>query len=405
MWHKFANLPKFGRSFAYLATLCDPAEARFAPERICIVIDKHIIAGARLRIDLDALVDNYRAMSLRVAPARVAAVVKADGYGLGAIEVARALESAGCQDYCVAHLSEAIVLRRVLACDASIFVLNGLQSGAEVVCAEIGAIPVLNSLDQLDRWTATARATSRELPAVLQVDSGMSRLGLSGDEVEAVTPARLAGIDLRLIMSHLACADEPGAAANVQQLESFERIAALFPNTPRSLDNSGGAFEDRGHFDLVRIGIALYGGAPRADLHDVLQPVVALDARIIQVRDIAAEAGVGYGFSFRAETPRRIATIGVGYADGWPRHLSNRGAAYVDGIRVPIVGHVSMDSMTLDVTDVPDHLLAPGAWVELLGSNQTISDVASDAGTIAYEILTQLGDRYARSYRSRSLTA
>lgn len=354
-------------------------------------------AGAVLRIDLDALVDNYRLIQRRAAPAAVAGVVKANGYGLGAAPVAQALMQAGCRHFFVAHLSEAVTLKPVLRADMALFVLNGLQPGAEAECAILGAIPVLNALDQIDRWSATARSLGRTLPAALQVDSGMSRLGLPPEELETLVAdrQRLKGIAVQLVMSHLACADDPHGDFNRHQLERFEAFARQFHGVPRSLDNSGGAFLERGHFDLVRAGIALYGGAPQ-NTPNPMQPVVSLEARIAQLRTVAAETAVGYGLTHRCDTPTRIATIPVGYADGWPRHLSNKGSAFIGGIRVPIVGRVSMDSITLDVTAVPDGLLYPGAPVELIGPHQSIDDVAADAGTISYEILTQLGSRYHR---------
>ncbi|HEY0270545.1 MAG TPA: alanine racemase [Sphingomonas sp.] len=363
------------------------------------------IAGAVLTIDLAAITANYRLIAAKVTPARVAAVVKADAYGLGAAAVSTVLAEAGCRDFFVAQLSEAIDLGPALPRDARLYVLNGLQPGAEAVCAGIGAIPVLNALHQVERWSALARASGRRLPAVLQVDSGMSRLGLPPTEVDALAsaPDRLDGIDLRLIISHLACADDGEASANDAQTRAFAAITARFPGVPRSLDNSGGAFLPRAdHFDLVRAGIALYGGAPRLGHPNMMRPVVSLHARIVQVREIAAGTGVGYGLTSIGDHPRRIATIAVGYADGWPRHLGNRGAAFIGGIRVPIAGRVSMDSITLDVTGVPDAALLPGAPVELLGPNQGIDDVAADAGTISYEILTRLGHRYARDYRPAS---
>lgn len=358
------------------------------------------IAGATLRIDLDALAANYCLIRQQVGGAEVAGVVKADAYGLGAVEVSRALAEAGCRHFFVAQLSEAIALRPALEPDAFVYVLNGLQPGAEPIAADIGAIPVLNALDQVDRWAALAAQRGRSLPAALQVDSGMSRLGLPGAEVEALAsaPGRLAGVDLRLIMSHLACADEPEAEANQAQTAAFETLAGHFPDVPRSLDNSGGCFLPRGHFDIVRPGIALYGGAPQAGRFNPMRAVVSLEARIVQVRDVPAGVGVGYGLGSVAGHPRRIATIAVGYADGWPRHLSGRGSAFIGGRRVAVAGRVSMDSITLDVTDVPPALLGPGAPVELIGPHQTIDDVAADAGTISYEILTQLGRRYAREY-------
>lgn len=369
-------------------------------------------AGAVLRIDLEALAENYRIIQRQVAPATVAGVVKANGYGLGAEHVAATLMDAGCRHFFVALLGEAVALKPALRNGVALFILNGLQPGAEADCAAIDAIPVLNSLDQIARWAALARKLGRRLPAALQVDSGMARLGLPPEEVAILLTERerLDGIDLQLLMSHLACADDPDAAFNEEQRANFETLARHFPDAPRALDNSGGAFLKRGHFDLVRAGIALYGGAAQA-APNPMQAVVVLEARITQLRNIPAGAGVGYGLTYRCDRPTRIATIPVGYADGWPRHLGNAGSAFIGGIRVPLVGRVSMDSITLDVTNVPDAFLYPGAPVELLGPHQTIDDVAADAGTISYEILTQLGQRYCREVQTatipqkRSITA
>lgn len=354
-------------------------------------------AGAVLRIDLAALAENYRIIQRQVAPATVAGVVKANGYGLGAEQVAATLMDAGCRHLFVASLDEAVALKPALRDGASLFVLNGLQPGAEADCMAIGAMPVLNSLDQLARWARQARALGQCLPAALQVDSGMSRLGLPSEELAILVaePERLDGIDLKLLMSHLACADDPDAAFNDRQRETFEALTRHFPNVPRALDNSGGAFLKRRHFDLVRAGIALYGGAPQGSPNP-MRAVVALEARINQLRSVPAGSGVGYGLTHRCDRTTRIATIPVGYADGWPRHLSNTGSTFIGGVRAPIIGRVSMDSMTLDVTEVPDPFLYPGAPVELLGPHQTIDAVAADAGTISYEILTQLGQRYHR---------
>lgn len=366
------------------------------------------IASAVLDVDLEALVANYRAIARQVAPAAAAGVVKADAYGLGAARVAPVLEAAGCRHFFVAQLSEAIALRPLLGAGSTLYILNGLMPGAEAACAEAGAVPVLNSLDQLARWSALAASLGRSLPGVLQVDTGMSRMGLSPEEVTRLLaePQRLDGVDLRLIMSHFACADLPGDATNALQLANFERITAAFPGVPRSLDNSGGSLTDRAtHFDIVRPGIALYGGAPQAGLPNPMRPVAALTARIVQLRTIPASTGVGYGMTFHAARETRIATIGVGYADGWPCALANRGSAYIAGQRVPIVGRVSMDSITLDVTDIGEEHLLPGAPVELIGPHQSVDAVANDAGTISYEILTRLGARYARRYHPERAAA
>jgi alanine racemase len=359
-----------------------------------------------LRIDLAAVAANYRILSRAAAPARIAAVVKADGYGLGATPVAQALAREGCRDFFVAVLGEAVTLRPALPEAADLFVLNGLLPGAEEDCAAIGAVPVLNSLDQIDRWSRLAGRLGVRLRAALQVDTGMSRMGLAPDELEVLktTPSLIKAIEPVLLMSHLACADEPDHDANATQLTRFRDIARDFPGVALALDNSGGIFLRRGHFDLVRAGIAMYGGAPHGG-DNPMTPVISLEARIAQVRTVPPGAGVGYGMSFRAHRATRIATIPVGYADGLPRTLGNRGNAFIAGLRVPIVGRVSMDSITLDVTTVAERHLVAGSRVELIGPHQSLDDLARDAGTISYEILTQLGRRYAREYAPLDLGA
>lgn len=358
------------------------------------------IAGAVLRIDLEALIANYRAVEQRAGTAQVAAVVKADAYGLGARTVAPALEQAGCREFFVAHLSEAMELQGALTPQSAIYILNGLPADCEELAHGIGAIPVLNALEQVDRWNALGERLGTRLPAALQFDTGMARLGLSECDVAELiaAPSRMDAIDLRLLMSHLACADNPHSEVNEAQAALFRRHADHFPDVRRSLDNSGGACLDRDHFHLVRAGISLYGGACQDEAPVAMRPVISLEAAIVQVRDVPAGAGIGYGLTCVSDRPRRIATISVGYADGWPRCLGNRGSAFISGQRVPIAGRVSMDSITLDVTDVSRERAGPGCLVELLGHNQSLDDVAADAGTIAYEILTQLGRRYARTY-------
>lgn len=359
-------------------------------------------AGARLQIDLEALCANYRVIAEAVSPARAAAVVKADAYGLGADRVAPALGKAGCRDFFVAHLSEAEQLRPLLPEDARLFILNGVYPGAEAACMEARAIPVLNSPEQVRAWVALGKTVGRPLEAAVQVDSGMSRLGLSEDDIDAL----LAEIDFRhdlslvLVMSHLACADEPEHPANRLQLARFGALANRLPPAPRSLANSGGSFLPLPAFrqDLVRPGVSLYGVAPHPGQPSPIRPVVRLDARVIQVRTIPAGCGVGYGLTYAPDQPARIATIGVGYADGWLRALSNRGAAYLGGVRLPIAGRVSMDSICLDITALPEGALKAGDVVELIGPNQPLEAVAEDAGTIPYEILTSLGHRYAREW-------
>jgi alanine racemase len=235
----------------------------------------------------------------------------------------------------------------------------------------------------------------------VQVDSGMSRMGLSPADLAALgDPCDwLSSFDPVMLMSHLACADVPDHPMNARQRERFDAIRATFPAIRASLANSSAVFLGADfHYDLVRPGAALYGINPQPGRENPLRQAVSLDARIVQVRTVGAGDAVGYGARYVADGPRRIATIGVGYADGWLRALSGRGFAYVDGVRVPIAGTVSMDSITLDVTEIPDARLAPGMTVELLGANQHVDAVAAEAGTIGYEVLTRLGGRFERTY-------
>lgn len=357
--------------------------------------------GGHLTIDLAAIRTNYAVIAARVAPARVAAVVKADAYGLGAVAVVQALVAEDCRDFFVAHLAEALELKPFLPADAHLYVLNGLPPGAEAACAAAGVLPVLNSWEQAMAWRDLAVRQQRRSPAVLQIDTGMSRLGLSPEDVARLgeVPAFFDQVEIKLVMSHLACADMPGALANREQLARFEALAGLLPLAPRSLANSAGSFVGPAfHGDLVRAGLALYGAGPFEGMASLMHQAVRLDARVIQVRTVQSGTGVGYGLTFTASRNTQIATVAVGYADGWPRRLGGRGAAYFKGVRLPIIGRVSMDSMTLDVTALANGALTPGDTVELIGPHQTLEDVAADADTITYEILTNLGRRYRRTY-------
>ncbi|MBK5569380.1 alanine racemase [Ensifer sp. SSB1] len=357
-------------------------------------------ASGYLTIDLAAIARNYEKLAAEVAPARAAAVVKADAYGLGAVRVAARLYEHGCRHFFVAQFVEALRLQPTLATDAIIYVLNGLQPGNETACAERGIVPIINSLEQLQRWSQTARTLGRKLPAALQFDTGMSRLGIPPAERAAVASLLGDHIDVRFIMSHLASADEAASEQNGSQLAEMSRITAEFPEFDLCFANSGGIFLGRPyHGVLARPGIALYGGAPIADQPNPMAPVLRLDVAVVQTRTVPAGARVGYSGTHIAAGETRLATIAAGYADGLPRCLSDRGAVYCDGIRLPIVGRVSMDSITVDISALPEGRLHLGSLVEVLGPHQALEDIARDAGTIAYEILTGLGQRYERLYR------
>lgn len=359
-------------------------------------------AGATLRIDLDAIAANYRLVRDRVGPRTTcAAVVKADAYGLGLAQVAPALQRAGADHFYVAHLEEGIALRPHVTATTRIFVLHGPLPGTEEEFVAHGLTPVLNSAEQIAGWRALARQQEKVLPAVVQLDTGMSRFGLSMDDVRAIADDAdlLAGIEPTLVISHLACADTPHNPANARQRARLLEMAALLPAAPLALSASSGIFlGPEYHFDMVRPGAALYGIAPNEDAPNPLRPVVRLSARILQVRDIAAGDGVGYGLTYRAPGPRRIATIGAGYADGCLRQGASQGAAWFGTTRLPILGRISMDSITIDITDVPAGQLGPDMAVDLLGPQHDVDAAARAAGTIGYEILTSLGHRYHRTY-------
>ncbi|WP_442581598.1 alanine racemase [Mesorhizobium sp. ASY16-5R] len=356
-------------------------------------------AGAVLTIDLAAIRANYRLLRTMLGGARCAAVVKADAYGLGADRVAPALVKEGCDTFFVAHLSEGIALRKILGESPEIFVLNGLPPGAEGACAAAGLIPVLNSEAQLVAWREHAARDRKTLPAAVQVDSGMARLGMPPEEVARIAfdPRAFDGIDVRLVMSHFARADEPREAANATQRAVFEALAKMLPAAPRSLANSSGIFPGaENHYDLARPGCALYGVNPVPGTENPMLPVVRLEAKVIQTREIPAGSGIGYGHAAKAVEKMRLATISLGYADGWHRRAAS--FAFLAGQRLPFVGRVSMDSIILDISALPPGSLAPGTLVELIGPHQSVDEVAAQAGTIGYEVLTSFGSRFHRVY-------
>lgn len=358
-------------------------------------------AGAVLDIDLDAIVANWRLLSATAGGVPAAAVVKADAYGLGAAPVASALAAAGCTSFFVAHLDEAIALRAVLSAP-DIFVLHGISPGGEGETRAHRLIPVLSTVGQIDAWAAEARRAGRRLPAALHVDTGMARLGLSEAEVDtlAADPARLADIEPRLVMSHLASAEDPSNPSNARQLARFNRLRAKLPAMTACFANSSGVFLGADyHFDLLRPGAALYGVAPVVGRPNPLAPVVRLAGRVLRVATLAAGTPVGYGGHFVTTAPTRIATLSIGYADGFPRALAGRTRAGLDGVRLPLVGAVSMDMITVDVSALPEGRVREGDLVDVIGgSADDVDTVARAAGTIGYEILTSLGRRYARRW-------
>ncbi len=362
-------------------------------------------AGGILTIDLDAIAGNYRLLNGKCAAsgAKCAAVIKADAYGLGAAVVGPALESAGCRVFFVALTGEGVSLRGVLP-KAEIHVLAGPLAGNEDTFEEYGLVPTLNSLGDVDTWAAFCRRQDHRLPANLQIDTGMSRLGLPPGELDVLAddPSRLDGLAVANMISHLACADEPGHSLNRRQLESFTRARTrIAAGAKASLANSSGIFlGPEYHFDLARPGAALYGVGPVPGIPNPMAQVVHLQGRILQVRDVDSPQTVGYGAIHRFAQPTRIATVAVGYADGYLRSFSDSGCVYVGDIRAPVVGRVSMDLITVDVSGAPESGTRPGTLVDVIGPHNPIDTIAKEGGTIGYEILTSLGHRYHRVYSS-----
>jgi alanine racemase len=362
-------------------------------------------ARAVLTIDLAALRANWARLNEVSGRAECAGVIKADAYGLGLAPIAKALTSEGCKTFFVATVEEGRCAREVQP-GATIYVLDGLLPGAEAHYAGFDLRPALSSLAEVRDWAAYSRSRERKLAAALHIDTGMNRLGMPESEVEelASEPDLLSHFETTLIISHLACADEPGNPMNERQRERFNFLRAKLPPAPASLSNSGGTFLGPAyHFDVVRPGIALYGGRAHEGKANPMRTVVRLAARILQVHDVAPGATIGYGAIFKAHRPSRIATIACGYADGFLRALSvATGAAgpvgFIGDHPVPIVGRVSMDFITVDVTDVPEELARRGAWVEVMGDRVTVDDLTDRAGTIGYELLSRLGPRVHRIY-------
>jgi alanine racemase len=347
---------------------------------------------AVLTVDLGAIVANWRLLCGQHPSGAVAAVIKADAYGLGARPVAQALFNAGCRHFFVAYLQEALAVRDAVP-GAMLAVLSGPIPGTEADYTAHDLTPVLGSLDDIARW-------NRRGPAILHVDTGMSRLGLDDRELASLAddPTPLNGLHLRYLMTHLVSAECPADAINQRQRVLFAEARQRLPAAPASLANSSGLFlgTDFGS-DLARPGAALYGVNPSPGRANPMAGVVRLMVRVLAVRDIPAGATVGYNGTWTAPRRSRIATAALGYADGFHRALSSRGSACFDGTPVPLVGRVSMDLTTFDVTDLP--AVQPGCWLEVIGPHMPVDAVAAAADTNGYEVLTSLGRRFHRVYR------
>ena len=350
-----------------------------------------------LTIDLEAVRRNHLALRRRAAGAECAAVVKADAYGLGVDRIAPVLHRAGCRTFFVATLEEAVELRSLIGPVPRILILNGIAASGSGDCLRHRLVPVLNHLGQLEDWNSLARRQDRPLPAVIHLDTGMSRLGLPEDEIRTLrdSPHLMDALCPDLIMSHLVSAGDPDRSR--AQKAVFDSLRSAWPRTPASLANSRGILlGDDYHHQLVRPGIALYGIRP-------FDQVVRLEAPVLQVRTIRPPASVGYDATWSAPGPARIATIPIGYADGYLRSAGNRSQVRIDGQAARVVGRISMDLATLDVTRIPG--AGPGTRVTLLGGAVPLESLAEAAGTIPYEILTSLGARHLRRYLTADAAA
>jgi alanine racemase len=361
--------------------------------------------GGTLTVDLSAIAANWRTLERQLVTAECSAVVKADAYGLGLQPVTAMLVQAGCKTFFVADLAEARTVRS-RAPDATIYVLDGFTPDWGEGLIDINARPVINSTAELAEWDAFVSAQAWSGGAALHVDTGMNRLGITPDEAIALAPrVQTENHGIALLMSHLACAEIPDHPLNARQIELFRELSLLYPGVPASLANSSGIFlGNTAHFDLARPGAALYGVNPTPSHPNPMQNVVQLMGRILQVRYVAAGDTVGYGATWMAKRPSRIAVVAVGYADGLMRAGSGSdkrsgGAAIVAGQRCPIVGRISMDHACIDVTGLPDGAVHRGDYATLIGDDITLDDVAASAGTIGYEILTRLGSRSHLVYR------
>lgn len=358
-------------------------------------------SSPRLIIDLPALRANYALLKQKAAPSETGAVVKANGYGLGLAPVAKTLYHAGCRTFFTAHLSEALALRKILQ-DTVIAPYHGVMPAEQTEAIAHHITPVLNSLPAIESWAQSARWQNKNLPAFVHLDTGMNRLGLPPDEQKRLiaNPALLSGLEIKGWISHLACSEEFNKPMTTEQRDRFRDVLRQLPKAPASLCNSSGIFWGKDYlFDLVRPGVALYGVNPTPALPNPMRAVVELEAPVLQIRDVDTPMSVGYGASYRVTRKGRIATLALGYADGYSRALGNRGQVKIGDFLAPVVGRISMDLMTIDISGVPPAAVTIGAMATVIGTHRPVDQVAEEAGTIAYEILTSFGGRIEYTYK------
>ena len=402
--HRRHLLGLLGPGLAALAAVADEEAAPAGKQRNDDFRDEDL-AGAILTIDLAAVQDNWRILDSIAGGAECGAAVKANAYGLGMLPVCSALWKAGCRSFFVARPREGERLRGLLP-EATIYVLDGLLAGEPEHFERFTLRPALISPAEARGWAEFCRGRGRRLPCGLHVDTGINRLGFSPREFAALVDDRptIQGLEISLLMSHLACADEPAQPMNARQLAKFREVRGRLPKVPASLANSSGIFLGKDYsLDLVRPGLALYGGNPTPGRPNPMRQVVRLEGVVMQVRDLVPGDVVGYGATWQARRPSRIALLGAGYKDGIPRGFSSGLAdrpaeVAVDGVRCPVIGRISMDMMAVDVTDLPAGSVAQGTRVEILGRTISLDEAAGWAETISYELLARLGGRFARVF-------
>jgi alanine racemase len=360
------------------------------------------IGKSILEINLSRIQKNYLVTTKKLKKGvTTAVVVKANAYGLGMKEVSKTLYEGGCRDFCVAYVEEAFALRKVCD-DASIIIFNGLQHNEIEIVSSNKFIPVLNDLYQIELWNKWGKKSGQKLPGIIHVDTGMGRLGLTESNFERIAhdPKYTEYIDIKYLMSHLSCADTPLSLDNERQLKLMMKYSHMMPNVKVTFANSAGVYLGYDYqFDHVRPGCAIYGVNPIPSWPTPVQQVATLMGEVVQIRTIEHDQTISYQGRYRAHKGDKIATVLCGYADGYHRALSNNSFAFYDGMRLPVVGNVTMDMIMLDVSSVPETKLEHMNYVELLGDNITVDELAFRARTIGYEVLTSLGNRFERIYK------
>lgn len=371
-----------------------------APQNISGPFQEQLVSSV-LEVSLGAICHNYSTLQKKIGGRLCAPVVKADAYGLGLGPVAKALWGEGARHFFVGTLGEGVALRSLVPF-ATIYILNGLLEGAEEVMARNNLIPVLANKNQVLWWQRHALHIQRELPAVLQVETGLIRLGLSLKDLEFLSqdPTRLSGVGVHYLMTHLACAYAPCHPFNKEQENLFQKARQFFPHVPISLAGSGGLFRDIEMGHMVRPGRLLYGSTFTGgyDFSACIRPVVCLKARILHTQHVDAGTAIGYNHTYHASHPLLVGTLGIGYGDGYMRSLGNRSYGWVGAYRVPVIGSISMDLTTVDLSRVPLDVWQKNPWVELINHRLTVDQVASLGGTVSWEVLTGLGNRVFKRY-------